>query len=783
MRSRIVVLGTCDLRADDGTQVQSVLQQPRRFALLAYLAVATRPGPVGRDSVLGVFWPDRPQDKARGALNQAVHYLRRSLGTEAIRTTGDTIELNRDLVTCDAVDFLDAHGGGDWKGAVDLYAGDLLPGFYDRGSSPDFDLWLEGKRRTLQRLLRDAAWRLAREAEEAGSTADAVFWTRRACAAAGSEEAEIRRLMEFMHRLGDKTGVLDAYERLTSTLAALDMEPSPRTTELVDTLKRTWSSPDARTHDGQGESTLDPERASGAEAAPTASSIPPSRGRWRVLSAPGALLVVLLAVASIWGLRGRAPVPSPPPESATTVRVERLDAEDGEPLPTGTLNDNIVSNLQSMTSLDVIDGADALRERPAEAMYVLRGGVARADGRIYVNIRLVDGSSGTTLASQRFERSAPDAIETLDGLGRAIANFARRAIGLAREQRRIAESGAPLSAITLVQLGRSDLELGDSLRVAGVLEAARSSYDKADSVLQLAAEFAPAWDQPWIERARIAQLRMWLDLVAPDGWAQARRTAEIGIRYAEEALSRDDARVEAMEVLAGLHWWAWSLSQPDPEGRYDAELAEAERDARRVTTLAPHRARAWNLLGAVLIQRGEWGDAYWALTRAVAADTYLENDLEIVIRLFTAAWETDNLDAARDWCGVVRDRVGTQWATAYCELALEAVKPVPDTSRIAPLAEEMSTTPEWDGVEAQFDAVSAVLRARVGDGSGARALLAPHPAKGDVSDLLYLQAWAWLEVGDTTTARDLLDRYVRGSPSARSGVLRSRRFERLRPSR
>ena len=781
MPSRIVVLGSSDLRSEDASQIQSVLQQPRRFALLAYLALATRHGPVQRDTVLGVFWADKTQDKARGALNQAVHYLRRSLGADAIRTVGDTIELSRDQVTCDAVDFAEAHAAGRWKAAHDLYAGDLLPGFYDSGATPDFEQWLDGERRALHRLLRDAVCHLAADAEQAHATADAIVWTRRACAASGTEEAEIRKHMESMDRLGDRTGVVEAYDKLSGDLAALEMEPSPETTDLLGTLKQRWAA-DAPTplaaQDAQ-EGRADPERAGGEAPIPASSGAGSAPTRRSAVSVAVLVLVPVLALAVYWGLQRPGPEAPAPAESAATVRVERMEAEEGEALPTGTLSDNIVSNLQAMTSLNVIDGTGAPPDRQVDATYVLRGGIVRDDGRIYVNIRLVDGMSGSTLASQRFERAAPEDMETLDALGRAIANYARRAIGLAREQQRIAESGAPPRAITLVQLGRSDLELGDSLRAAGVLDAARSAYDKADSVLAIAADIAPAWDQPWLERARIAQSRMWMDRGPPESWAEARRTAEVGIRYAEASLSRDDARVEAIEVLAGLHWWVWSLSQPDPQRKYDAELAAAERDARRATTLSPHRARSWNLLGAVLIQRGEWGDAYWALKRAIAADTYLENDLEIVIRLFTAAWETDNLDAARDWCSVLRDRVGTQWLTAYCELALEAVRAVPDTSRITRLAGEMSKAPDWGETEPAFDAVSAVLRSRAGDTASARALLERHPVTIDDSDLLYLQAWGWFDVGDSTTARRLLDRYVRWSPTAHNGVLRSRRFKGL----
>src|SRR5690606_10005931 len=80
------LLGTCSLHGKDGRPVQSVLAQPRRFALLAYLALEGRSGGVARERIIDVFWPDASPDRGRGALNQAIFYLRRSLGPDVIRT-------------------------------------------------------------------------------------------------------------------------------------------------------------------------------------------------------------------------------------------------------------------------------------------------------------------------------------------------------------------------------------------------------------------------------------------------------------------------------------------------------------------------------------------------------------------------------------------------------------------------------------------------------------------------------------------------------------------------
>ena len=57
-------LGTLDLRRTDGPELHSLLAQPKRIALLAYLCVASPRGFHRRDTLLGLFWPDADQTHA-----------------------------------------------------------------------------------------------------------------------------------------------------------------------------------------------------------------------------------------------------------------------------------------------------------------------------------------------------------------------------------------------------------------------------------------------------------------------------------------------------------------------------------------------------------------------------------------------------------------------------------------------------------------------------------------------------------------------------------------------
>src|SRR6266480_4656233 len=82
-------LGTLDLRTFDGRELHSLLAQPKRVGLLAYLCVATPRGFHRRDKLLGIFWPNADQGHARTSLRNSVHVLRRSLGENAVVSRGD----------------------------------------------------------------------------------------------------------------------------------------------------------------------------------------------------------------------------------------------------------------------------------------------------------------------------------------------------------------------------------------------------------------------------------------------------------------------------------------------------------------------------------------------------------------------------------------------------------------------------------------------------------------------------------------------------------------------
>src|SRR3989442_7257500 len=85
------ILGGLNLLGASGRELSSVLAQPKRVALLAYLAAATPRRLHRRDSLLVLFWPELDQEHARAALRQALHGLRHALGDVVLLATGDEV--------------------------------------------------------------------------------------------------------------------------------------------------------------------------------------------------------------------------------------------------------------------------------------------------------------------------------------------------------------------------------------------------------------------------------------------------------------------------------------------------------------------------------------------------------------------------------------------------------------------------------------------------------------------------------------------------------------------
>lgn len=230
---RFRLLGSLELSRDDGTEVASVLAQPKRLALLAYLA--TSPSAYHRrDRLLAMFWPEQDDARARESLNTAIRFLRRELGRSVIVSRGiDEIGLNAEMCWCDTVAFRAALEGQLFADASALYRGDFLDGFYVSNAAP-FEEWMERTRSQLRSDAARATRLVAEERERSRHYTTAVSAARRALELSGEDERVLRQLLELLERLGDRAGALFAYDSFERRLAEeYSAEPSGETRALI----------------------------------------------------------------------------------------------------------------------------------------------------------------------------------------------------------------------------------------------------------------------------------------------------------------------------------------------------------------------------------------------------------------------------------------------------------------------------------------------------------------------------------------------------------------------
>ena len=223
----------------DGTEVRAVLTQPKRLALLAYLAVASPGGFHRRDALLALFWPDFTERQARLSLRQALHHLRHALGTSVIANRGSCeLGLAPGALWCDAVAFRHALRGGEMTAALELYRGDLLEAFSMHGISIELERWLEEERLALRALAFGAASSLAERSANDGELALGIQWARRALALSAGDEPALRRLVVMLDRYGDRASALRTAELFARRLREeLDAEPSPETAALLTEIR------------------------------------------------------------------------------------------------------------------------------------------------------------------------------------------------------------------------------------------------------------------------------------------------------------------------------------------------------------------------------------------------------------------------------------------------------------------------------------------------------------------------------------------------------------------
>jgi DNA-binding SARP family transcriptional activator len=228
----VKVLGKFEVQLD-GQPVALPLRSAQ--SLLAYLML-TAGTPHRREQLAGLFWPDMTDTKARHNLRQDLSRLRRVIGEKHFAADDLTIAFEA------ASDYwLDAQlltrkieaktATAELIAAVEVYGGELLPGFYDE--------WVMLERERLQAAFESKMNLLLDQLIEAQRWNEVLEWGEGWIALGYSPEVAYRALISAHGARGDASQAVAMYQHCEEALRRdLGVEPSPQTRAALERAKR-----------------------------------------------------------------------------------------------------------------------------------------------------------------------------------------------------------------------------------------------------------------------------------------------------------------------------------------------------------------------------------------------------------------------------------------------------------------------------------------------------------------------------------------------------------------
>lgn len=484
-------LGTIDLRRDGGERLDGLLQQPKRLALLSYLAAHQLAGPVRREKLVSLLWPDSSPSSARQALSTTLSRLRKTIGAEALRGRGDeVIGLSGEYVRSDVAAFQKAVAEERHRDALELYGGPFLEGFRPPDSRP-FEEWLARRRdRYDQRAFR-AAMQAAEKAWREGEAAVAEASLRKAGEIEPLREEPTRELMELLADRGDRASALRVFQDFRRRLD--DEVGIPPSAELVSLARR------LRTDSGgEGRSSPRETARSGED-----------------------------------GSRSVAVLP-----------FDALGRERSTPLTEG-MHDALLTRLSNISGLTVISRTSVQQYRDTgrttadiahdlDVEWIVQGAVQEMGDQFQVNVQLIDPRTDTNAWAESYRRDLT--AEELFALQTEITKEIARSLEtqLTSDERERVERlpSDDLTAYRLYVEGKAQL----AQRTETGMRSALRSFEKA---IEHDSDYAPAW-------SGIADARV---LLWDQGFARSDEALGKGKTAAERALSLDPSLAEGHASL------------------------------------------------------------------------------------------------------------------------------------------------------------------------------------------------------------------------------------------
>ncbi len=637
-------LGALNLQRD-GVEVRSVLSQPKRLALLVFLASARPRGFHSRDTLLGLFWPEADDAAARNALRQALHYLRRSLGESSLASRSDRdVGVDPAVVWCDAAAFDQAVEEKRHADALELYRGDFLPGFFVE-DAPEIERWLDEERSRRRSHAVEAAWSLAHAEERAGHLRAAVLWARKAVGLTPYDEGAARRLISLLDRSGEPASAIEAFEEFERRLVAeYGITPSAETVQQIDAIRSRKNpqpavpSAPARKSEPATQSMAPPTPVTApvtpAPAPPRATRTPVKKQWPRIATA--AVFVALLSSGAWYATSSRNRTETVARDSSQAIAVlpfvNMSDDEENEYFSDGITEEILNALVQvdglriaSRTSSFAFKGKqDDIREigRKLGVNTVLEGSVRRSGDRVKITAQLINVETGFPVWGKSYDREINDIFALQEEIAHAITDALQLQFSAAEHEEHVRRATRDAEAYDLYLRGKYLITISSQERNLQAIDL----FTKATA---RDSRFALAY--AGLAKAQIAAA----EFVAP------RQVLPRAKAAAMRALQLDSTLVETRLALAEVRQV------------YDRDWLAAEYEIQRAIALDPGAADAHSAYANFLLDARRYPEAIkerertWELRALQAPDSTMNSfRAEREISFASLSWYTGDLNEA-----------------------------------------------------------------------------------------------------------------------------------------
>ncbi len=242
---QIRLFGAFAVRVGEEVVPEGAWRLRKAKSLVKLLALAPERR-VHRERATELLWPERAADAAANNFHQALYVARRAFeaaGADAsavlplrddmlVLYPGGRVEVDVDAFDAAVVRARETGELGDYRAALGLYGGELLP--EDR-----FEAWAAGRREALSEAQLGMLLELSARLAEGGDTGAAVEALEQAVVINPLHEAAHRALMRQFAQAGRRQQALAQYHQLREALRReLEAEPDPQTARLYRALLR-----------------------------------------------------------------------------------------------------------------------------------------------------------------------------------------------------------------------------------------------------------------------------------------------------------------------------------------------------------------------------------------------------------------------------------------------------------------------------------------------------------------------------------------------------------------